>query len=271
MDITPILTLKEFQDFLGTGLSAPSHDGSGGASPKGLLEAQGEEPYDFELDDLYYLYCLTRQNAAVSVLEFGSGWSTLAFAKAIDENRRSMADAYNVRHPNPFKVMSVDASEHWMDVTLSRLPSELRGLVIPQVTTPRLIELRGSYVSVYGEIPPFTPDIIYLDGPDPEQVAGSIDGFVSLELHGLPMSADVLRIEPHLWPWTMIVTDGRTANARFLQANMQRNWQYLHDPFGDRTIFRLEETPFGPVTEEHLTTRLKVARCVSQKEGPVLQ
>ena len=55
-------------------------------------------------------------------------------------------------------------------------------------------------------------------------MAGSIDGFVSLELHGLPMSAEVLCIEPHLRPWTMIVTDGRTVNARFLQANMVRNW-----------------------------------------------
>jgi len=266
MDITPILTLKEFQDFLGTGLSAPSHDGSGRASPKGLRQAQGGESYEFELDDLYYLYCLTRQSAAVSVLEFGSGWSTLAFAKAIGENLKSMTNDYNVRHPNPFKVMSVDASEHWMGVTLSRLPTELRHLVIPQVTVPKLVELHSSYVSVYEEIPSFTPDIIYLDGPDPKQVTGSIDGFVSVELHGLPMSADILRIEPYLWPWTLIVTDGRTANARYLQANLHRNWQYLHDPFGDRTIFRLDETPFGPITEDHLATRLKVARAVSQKE-----
>lgn len=269
MSIAPILALKEFADFLQTSFSSQSPDFE--APPhEGPLEYDGEVPYEFELDDLYYLYCLTRQSAAVSVLEFGSGWSTLAFAKAIEENRRSMIESYNVRHPNPFKVMSVDASAHWMDVTLSRLPTELRDLVIPQVAKPRLIELKGSYVSVYEKIPPFTPDIIYLDGPDPEQVTGSIDGFFSLELHGLPMSADILRIEPHLWPYTVIVTDGRTANARYIQANLQRNWQHLHDPFGDRTVFRLDETPFGPVTEEHLATRLKVARDASQKEGPVL-
>jgi len=269
MNIVPILNIVEFQDFLLTAKLAIS-SGLGDSRPPILNKHQNDEPYDFELDDLYYLYSLTRQNAAVSVLEFGSGWSTLALAKAVDENRISMGDTYKVRHPNPFKVMSVDASEQWMSVTLSRLPTELRELVMPQVTVPRLIELRGSYVSVYAEIPPFTPDMIYLDGPDPEQVAGSIDGFVSLELHGLPMSADILRIEPYLWPWTIIVTDGRTANARFLQAHLQRNWQYLHDPFGDRTILRLDETPFGPITEDHLAFRLKVARDLRQKEGPVL-
>jgi hypothetical protein len=264
MKIAPILTLKEFENFLRTSLSAPSGVWSRETIPKGFLSDDTEEPYAFDLDDLYYLYCLTRQSAAVSVLEFGSGWSTLAFAKAIEENRKSMVDGYKVRHPNPFKVMSIEASGHWMGVTLSRCPAILRKLIIPQVTAPKLIELHGSYVSVYERIPPFTPDIIYLDGPDPEQVTGSIDGYFSLERHGLPMSADILRIEPHLWPWTLIVTDGRTANARYLQANMQRNWQYLHDPFGDRATFRLDETPFGPITEDHLASRLKFARGTGQ-------
>ncbi len=256
------MTQGQFEDFI----RGPQPEDSVPRTPPHA----SEQPYDFEVDDLFYLYSLTRQIAAVSVLEFGSGWSTLAFAKAIEENRISMGDAYNVRHPHPFKVLSVDASEHWMNLTISRLPPELRDRVIPKITTPRLIESHGSYVSVYEDVPPFTPDLIYLDGPDPEQVTWEIDGFVSLELHGLPMSADILRFEPHLWPWTVIVTDGRTANARFLEAHLQRNWQHLHDPFGDRTLFRLDETPFGPVTEAHLAIRLQVAREVSRKQGPVV-
>jgi len=55
----------------------------------------------------------------------------------------------------------------------------------------------------------------YLDGPDPEQVRGKLNGFEYRELHTLPMGADILRIEPHLWPETNIMNDGRTANARF--------------------------------------------------------
>jgi hypothetical protein len=267
MSTLPLLTRREFEVFLRTA-QADTSPSEAASPPEGRGKSAGEETYPFELDDLYFLYSLTRQNAAVSVMEFGSGWSTLAFAKAINENRLSMGDAYQVRHPNPFRLMSVEVSEHWMDVTLGRLPIELRDSVISQVTTARLIDFHGSYATAYSEIPAFTPDIIYLDGPDAEQVTGSIDGFASIKRHGLPMSADILRIEPHLWPWTVIVTDGRTANARFLKANLRRNWQHLHDPFGDRTVFRLDETPFGAVTEEHIATRLKIAREVFQKQEP---
>ena len=264
----PILTFDEFVRFLNASRFPANQDEVPKLGANQILVDEGEQPYEFETDDLYYLYCLTRRSAAVSVLEFGSGWSTLAFAKAIDENRKSMANDYAVRHPNPFKILSVDASSHWMSVTLGRLSPELRDLVLPLVSTPKISELQASYVSLYEELPSFTPDIIYLDGPDPEQVSGSLDGFCFLELHGLPMSADILRMEPHLWPWTLIVTDGRTANARFLQSNLKRNWQFIHDPFGDRTIFRLDETPFGQVTEEHINARLKFSRATLKKETP---
>jgi len=73
------------------------------------------------------------------------------------------------------------------------------------------------------------------------------------------MIAEVLCIEPYFRPWKLIVTDGRTVNARFFQENMERNWQYPHDSFRNRKIFRLEETPFGPVIHVHLTTRLEVS------------
>ena len=42
--------------------------------------------YDPEMKDLYFLYCVVREKAVVSVLEFGSGWSTLALAIALQEN-----------------------------------------------------------------------------------------------------------------------------------------------------------------------------------------
>jgi hypothetical protein len=82
------------------------------------------------------------------------------------------------------------------------------------------------------------------------------------------MAADILVIEPYLWPGTLIVNDGRTANARFLVTRLKRDWQILHDPFGDRTIFRLNETSMGQVSEQHINFRLENARQVNQKEIP---
>ena len=66
------------------------------------------------------------------------------------------------------------------------------------------------------------------------------------------MSADILRFEFFLEPGTLILIDGRTANARFLKAYLRRNWAYLHDPAGDIHYFELQEEPLGPFNKAKL-------------------
>jgi hypothetical protein len=217
-------------------------------------------PYGPELDDLHHLYALVRRTAAVSVLEFGSGWSTLVLALAIDENATSYGASYDVRHPNPFQVLSVDASAEYSARSFQRLPAALQRRVIPHVTGARLVEYGGRWASLFDALPPFVADLIYLDGPEPGQVDGMHDGFTLEDPHGLPVAADILRLEPMLWPETTIVIDGRTANARFLRANLQRRWDHLRDPYGDRTTLFLDETPFGEISARHLAARRRLGR-----------
>ena len=102
----------------------------------------------------------------------------------------------------------------------------------------------------------FTADFIYLDGPDcgPDQILGDVDGFSirygdNLKPYGLPMSADLIRLEPHLWPGTTIVTDGRGANARVLENNFRRLWEYHYDDFLDQHIFYLNEPAWGKYSQ----------------------
>jgi len=229
-----------------------------------------EAPYGYEIDDLFHLYSTVRKSSCVSVLEFGSGWSTLVLALGLYENAQSFGEEHrqSVRHPNPFQLLTVDASEHWQGVALSRVPDWLKSTIRRVSCDVMLADRYGGYVHFFDKVPDFVADLIYLDGPDPEQVVGVVGGFEYGELHTLPMGADLLRLEPHLWPETMIITDGRTANARFLASNLRRNWQVLHDPFGDRTTFRLEETAFGPIGERHVAVRLKAARALADKEEP---
>ena len=61
----------------------------------------------------------------------------------------------------------------------------------------------------------------------------------------MPMSIDILKYEHFLTPGTIILIDGRTANARFLKLNLQRNWLYKHDVKNDQSIFYLQEKPLG--------------------------
>lgn len=233
-------------------------------------EVASENPYEIELDDLYHLYTTVRKASCVAILEFGSGWSTLVMALALHENLEFFGAEHieRVRHPNAFQLLTVDASEHWQSIALRRLPTWLKSTVRGVVSSVSLTEAYGCYVHCYDFLPEFTPDLVYLDGPDPEQVVGSVRGFEYRELHTLPMAADLLRLEAHFWPETMLITDGRTANARFLASRLYRTWQAIHDPFGDRTTFRLEETAFGPVVEQHISIRLRASRQLCTKENP---
>lgn len=59
------------------------------------------------------------------------------------------------------------------------------------------------------------------------------------------MAADLLRTEFFLEPGTLILIDGRTANARFLRAYFKRNWAYCRLEEADVHLFELPESPLG--------------------------
>ena len=59
----------------------------------------------------------------------------------------------------------------------------------------------------------------------------------------MPMSCDILKFEHFLTPGTIIVLDGRTANARFLRDNFKRNWLYKYEE--DQHIFYLNDPILG--------------------------
>ena len=64
------------------------------------------------------------------------------------------------------------------------------------------------------------------------------------------MSGDILSFEHFLHPGTLIIVDGRTANARFLRANFQRKWYYSYSSKWDQHFFELLEEPLGKYNKE---------------------
>ena len=97
----------------------------------------------------------------------------------------------------------------------------------------------------YEVLPNVCPDLIYLDGPSQSSAVGEVNGISTRHPDRLPMSCDILKIEHFLLPGTLIVVDGRTANARFLKANLQREWRHEHDEEGDVHYFEMIEEPLG--------------------------
>ena len=103
----------------------------------------------------------------------------------------------------------------------------------------------GRICTTYKNLPLINPDLIYLDGPDQFNVKNKINGITTNHKDMMPMSSDILKIEHFLTPGTIIITDGRAANARFLLSNLQRKWRYKYDNKNDQSVFFLDEKPLG--------------------------
>lgn len=216
--------------------------------------------------DLYNLYFKARINRSVAILEIGSGWSTLALSLALIENEISFSHETSFRHPNLFTLMTVDASSYFQDIACARLerivefiPHKNNIKVIPIKSDAQMTLLNNQICHTFLNIPPFTADFIYLDGPDCAQVQGDYMGMhvrfgnkLNNNLYGLPMSGDLLMLEPYMWPGTIIVIDGRGANARFLQNNFKRNWEYSYDSDSDQHYLLLNEKPWGGISSSIL-------------------
>ncbi len=109
--------------------------------------------------------------------------------------------------------------------------------------------------TVYKKIPKINPQLIYLDGPDLYSVKNTINNFNTNFDECVPISADILLIEPFLLPGTIIVVDGRVSNVRFLENNFQRKWKKIVYKNIDLTTFILNEKPIGKHNSEDMRKR----------------
>lgn len=205
------------------------------------------KPFEPKYDDLVRLHCLILKRKVLTTLEFGSGYSTaiMAHAKSILSDN-FINDVGQFRVDVPFHVYAVEEDQRFLDVTQDRLKkSELESYATISRSSVDMILHDNRVASVYSRLPNISPDFIYLDGPSQYATTTDINGINFNSPCRMPMSADILRFEFFLEPGTLIVVDGRTANARFLRSYLKRNWDYVHDPVGDVHYFELVESPLG--------------------------
>lgn len=201
-----------------------------------------------EIENLVRLHQIIRKRKIATVLEFGVGYSTLVIADALRKNHdewKALKNAPQLRNRFLFKVFSVDASKHWIENVRLRIPSYLRKYVSLSHSQVVAGTYCGQICHYYKNIPDIVPDFIYLDGPNPKDVHGHINGMSFHCDERTVMSGDILLMEPTLLPEVYILVDGRTNNARFLKTNLKRNYIYKWDKSGDVTHFILNEKRLG--------------------------
>ncbi len=208
-----------------------------------------------DIDDLVRLHHLVRERRAFTVLEFGTGYSTLVIADALAKNADEYASSdaeVELLPADAFRVFCVDASEAWLATAMARIPSGLQTHVVATHSPVRAGTFNGQLCHFYERLPNIVPDFIYLDGPDPRDVGGVVNGLDFSHRERTVMSADLLLMEPTFVPGLMVLVDGRSNNARFLANNFRRTYDWLEEPGGQFTMFELAEPPLGPMNRARL-------------------
>ena len=216
--------------------------------PNFSVDQNNNIPFPAELDDLIRLHYITTSRKVTTILEFGVGMSTVVFADAISRNFKYKKDIeINLRRNNLFECHSIDNNNSWIKECEKRIPNLLKDKGISKIHLCNLITglFNDRLCTYYENIPNISPDLIYLDAPDQFSPLGEIRGLSTKHPDRMPMAADILTIEHFLQPGTLIIVDGRTANARFLEVNLQRAWAYYYSSEWDQHFFELQELPLG--------------------------
>ena len=224
------------------------------------VDPTNQESYPPELDDLIRLHYLVTTRKITTVMEFGSGKSSIVLADALAINKANYADdVAKLRRSNPFELHSIENNIGWIEHTKKNSKEKLgdsSDIVNLHYCPLEVSEFNGRMCTYYHNIPNVSPDFIYLDGPDQFSAGGSLRGLGTNHADRMPMAADILSFEHFLCPGTLIVLDGRTANARFLKCNLQRNWTYYHDYDLDQHFFELVEVPLGIYNNDYISFAL---------------
>lgn len=216
-------------------------------------------PYYPELNDLYRLREFIIQNKRTTVLEFGTGWSTLVILSAIIEIEKKYSfRADKLRKKEKFRVFVVDNEMKYLNISKKRIFKYKKKIKNEKNNINFLFsdvifeKSNNQFCNLYKKIPVCNPDFIYLDGPNLFKIKNTINNFTNKHHDMMPMVANILNIEPFLIPGTIILSDGRTANMIFLKNNLKRNWIYIHDNKNDQNILYLDEKPLGKISSDFL-------------------
>jgi len=227
----------------------------------GSVDADFTDPFAPNIHDLARLHRLCLGRKVMTILEFGCGYSSLIFAHALSINsqRHGGFMLENLRRHDFFEVHSVDDMQDYIKIASERTPDELSAFANFHKSSVHMTRFNGRICTEYQELPNICPDLIYLDGPSQHAATGDINGITTAHPDRVPMSCDLLKIEHFLLPGTLIVVDGRTANARFLKSNFQRQWAYRHEEASDVHYFELQEPPLGKYN------KMQIEYCLGNK------
>lgn len=168
--------------------------------------------------DLWNLYREIRRYKPQRVLEFGIGCSTLVMAEALRRNGSG-------------HLFTVEGSQHWLDVTRRDLtPGQTEYATLIR-SDCEVIDMEGERAHRFVTVPDGPFDMVYLDGPNAEEVPGWNGA--------LAAAADPILLEGQLSDRARIVVDGRDHNVALLKRHLKRRYHVTTHRLFKLTMFAL--------------------------------
>tara|TARA_B110000037_G_C17012322_1_gene461841 strand:+ start:195 stop:995 length:801 start_codon:yes stop_codon:yes gene_type:complete len=176
--------------------------------------------------DLKNIYELIIKRKPKCIVEFGSGFSTIAICLALKENE--------LKNKISGRLFSVDGNEDWIKNTENKIANDLKKYVQFHYSKASISSHNGQIVSYHNNLPNVSPNFIYLDGPSPLDVGGNINGisFQSKNINNNDSSVfyknnsrRIVSADPLLYESTapsdfFILVDRRYTNTNFLEKNL---------------------------------------------------
>ena len=206
------------------------------------------KPYDPVFKELFFLHNLITLNKRLTILEFGSGWSTLFLSHALNQNKIKFNDRVkDLRGKNKFEIFVLEHEKKYLHFSKRRIKKVLNHKIKINWcrSDVKISELNGRYCTIYDKFPKVNPDFIYLDGPDQFKIKGKLNNYDLNFEDFMPMVSDIIKIEFFLKPGTIIVVDGRAANVQFMQSQFKRKWQYHYVKSIDKHVLLLKANSLG--------------------------
>lgn len=212
--------------------------------------------YGPDLLDLYSLHKTAVDYKRVSALEYGTGWSSLVILDALVKNFNQYKNYKFQRILQPFNLHIIDDSKLYLNTTKKNIikffGKKYLNFVNFHFSEVQMCYYKNKYATEYKNHFLLNPDFIYIDGPHQFSTKGKICNFTVNHKELMPMMCDVLKFEHFICPGTILIMDGRSANASFMKLNFQRNWRHSYNKKNEQHFFYLNEKSLGHINNKLL-------------------
>ena len=178
--------------------------------------------------DLAFLHKTVRRKRPRVVVELGCGNSTIALASALAENYREDYARYGSA-AMPGHVYAVDTSPQWIANTRRKLSPQIAPFVDLRHSEAEVVVIDGGLCHAFRELPNVCPDLIFVDGPQSQDVRGVKHGLGFITETGWPrpqVASDPLLYESTLPKGALILVDGRKCNTLLLRRMLKRRYRF---------------------------------------------